>query len=132
MAGRPSHQSKKKIGVAAAEVDFVHTKYLIVDALTVDPLVITGSANFLVASTDKNDENSLVIQGNTQVADIYFTEFIRLFDHFSPRYKYNNFSDQKSSGHQGRAWGKVVTDESWLHLYFDPSTHLYRERLLLR
>ncbi len=118
--------------MAAAEVDYVHTKYLIVDALTVDPLVVTRSANFLVAFADKNDENSLVIQGEKRVADIYFTEFMRLFDRFSPRDKYNDFSDQKSLGHQGRAWGKVVTDESWLHLYFDPSTHLYHERLLLR
>jgi hypothetical protein len=51
-----------------------------------------------VASTDKNDENSLVIQSDTQVADIYFTEFMRLFDHFSQRGKYKDFSDQKFSG----------------------------------
>ena len=113
-------------------VDYVHTKYLIVDALTDDPLVITGSANFSAASTDKNDENILVVQGDTQVADVYFTEFMRLFDHFYARDQNNDFGDQKSSGQQGRAWGEVVTDESWLYPYFDPSTQLYRERLLLR
>ena len=113
-------------------VDYVHTKYLIVDALTDNPLVVTGSANFSVASTDKNDENSLVIRGDTRVADIYLTEFMRLFDHFYSRDKYNQYWHQDSSGDRGRLWGEVVADESWLDPYFDPSTQLYRERLLLR
>ena len=34
-------------------VDYVHTKYMIIDALTDNPLVVTGSANFSMASTDK-------------------------------------------------------------------------------
>ncbi|KAL9191413.1 hypothetical protein ACHAXT_001119 [Thalassiosira profunda] len=110
-------------------VDYVHTKYMIVDALTDNPLVVTGSANFSMASTDKNDENSLVIQGDTSVADVYFTEYMRLFDHFYARDLYNEISGRRNSG---RAWGEVAEDESWLRPYFDPSSQLYRERLLLR
>jgi phosphatidylserine/phosphatidylglycerophosphate/cardiolipin synthase-like enzyme len=114
-------------------VDYVHTKYLIVDALTDTPLVITGSANFSAASTDKNDENMLVIFGDTRVADIYLTEFMRLFDHFYSRDKYNDQWKQKSSSGDWRGtWGEVVADESWLGPYFDPSTQLYCERLFLR
>mmetsp|Transcript_13735 Transcript_13735/g.29154 ORF Transcript_13735/g.29154 Transcript_13735/m.29154 type:complete len:700 (+) Transcript_13735:119-2218(+) len=115
-------------------VDYIHTKYMIVDALTNSPLVITGSANFSAASTDKNDENSLVIQGDTSVADIYFTEFMRLFDHFYSRDKYNEFLAKNATRKpgKGKVWGEVVADESWLRPYFDPSSQLYRERLLLR
>ena len=29
-----------------------------------------------------NDENMLLIRGNTRVADIYLGEFMRLFNHF--------------------------------------------------
>lgn len=47
-----------------------------------DPIVVTGSANFSLASTNDNDENMLVIRGNRRVADIYFTEFNRLFYHY--------------------------------------------------
>jgi len=47
-----------------------------------DPIVVTGSANFSDASTNDNDENMLVIRGNQRVADIYFTEFNRLFNHY--------------------------------------------------
>ena len=62
-------------------VKYVHTKYLLVDPLTADPTVVTGSANFSAASTNANDENMLVIRGDTRVADIYLTEFMRLFTH---------------------------------------------------
>ena len=64
-----------------------------------------------------------------------------MFDHFYARDKYNDFvsknnsssaKDGKGKDRVGRSWGDVVTDESWLHPYFDPSSQLYRERLLLR
>ena len=116
-------------------VDYIHTKYMILDALTDNPLVVTGSANFSMASTDKNDENMLIIQGDTSVADVYLTEFYRLFDHFKARDEYNAFvAEQKSKGSNvvGRSWGDVVDDESWLLPYFDPESQLYKERLLLR
>ena len=47
--------------------------------------MITGSANFSDASTRKNDENMLVIRGDRRVADIYLSEFMRLFNHFQFR-----------------------------------------------
>ena len=44
--------------------------------------MVTGSANFSDASTNDNDENMLAIRGDKRVADIYFTEFNRLFFHY--------------------------------------------------
>ncbi len=66
--------------------DYIHTKFLLVDPLSADPLVVTGSANFSRPSQRVNDENMLVIRGNTRVADIYFGEFFRIFDHHYSRY----------------------------------------------
>jgi phosphatidylserine/phosphatidylglycerophosphate/cardiolipin synthase-like enzyme len=63
-------------------VSYIHSKILLRDPLGADPIVVTGSANFSVASTTGNDENMLVIRGNRRVADIYFTEFNRLFNHY--------------------------------------------------
>jgi phosphatidylserine/phosphatidylglycerophosphate/cardiolipin synthase-like enzyme len=63
-------------------VEFVHCKFLLHDPLGPDPIVVTGSANFSAPSTNANDENMIVVRGNTRVADIYFTEFARLFDHY--------------------------------------------------
>ena len=63
-------------------VSYIHSKFLLRDPLGSDPIVVTGSANFSEASTTGNDENMLVIRGNARVADIYFTEFNRLFNHY--------------------------------------------------
>ncbi|UXN67508.1 phospholipase D-like domain-containing protein (plasmid) [Phyllobacterium sp. A18/5-2] len=66
-------------------VRFVHTKYMLIDPLGANPIVIVGSANFSQASTDTNDENMLIIQGNDSVSDIYLGEFMRLFSHYAFR-----------------------------------------------
>lgn len=63
-------------------VSYVHSKFLLMDPLGADPIVVTGSANFSEASTNGNDENMLLIRGDHRVADIYFTEFNRLFNHY--------------------------------------------------
>jgi phosphatidylserine/phosphatidylglycerophosphate/cardiolipin synthase-like enzyme len=62
-------------------VRFIHTKYLLIDPLTDHPVVVTGSANFSDASTVENDENMLLISRDERVADIYLSEFMRLFTH---------------------------------------------------
>ena len=63
-------------------MSYVHSKFLLRDPLGLDPIVITGSANFSAASTNSNDENMLVIRGDQRVADIYLTEFNRIFNHY--------------------------------------------------
>lgn len=67
-------------------VNFIHCKFLLHDPLGSDPIIVSGSANFSDASTNVNDENMIVVRGNTRVADIYFTEFNRLFNHYYFRY----------------------------------------------
>lgn len=66
--------------------EYIHDKFMLVDPLGDDPVVVTGSANFSGASQYNNDENMLVIRDNMRVADIYFGEFMRVFDHLYSRY----------------------------------------------
>jgi len=66
-------------------VQYVHTKYMLIDPLGPDPIVVAGSANFSAASTNKNDENMLIIRGNKRVAEIYLGEFMRLYNHYAFR-----------------------------------------------
>jgi len=66
-------------------VFFIHSKVLLIDPLSDDPLICSGSANFSINSLIANDENMLIIRGNTRVADIYMTELDRLFRHFYAR-----------------------------------------------
>jgi phosphatidylserine/phosphatidylglycerophosphate/cardiolipin synthase-like enzyme len=76
---------KEKLTGLNKNVNYVHNKFMLIDPLCDDPIVIAGSANFSEASTIQNDENMLIIRGNTAVADIYFGEFMRMFSHFSFR-----------------------------------------------
>ncbi len=68
-----------------SHVKYVHTKYMLVDPLGDDPLVVSGSANFSDPSCNENVENMLVIRGNRRVADIYLGEFMRLYRHYAFR-----------------------------------------------
>lgn len=65
---------------------YIHDKFMLVDPLGDDPIVATGTANFSGSSQYANDENMVVIRGDTRVADIYFSEFTRVFDHLYSRY----------------------------------------------
>ncbi len=69
-----------------AGILYVHNKFFLIDPLEKVPVVVTGSANFSKSSITLNDENTLVIKGDQRVADIYLTEFSRMFEHFWPRY----------------------------------------------
>jgi phosphatidylserine/phosphatidylglycerophosphate/cardiolipin synthase-like enzyme len=86
---------KEKLTGLSTNVKYIHNKFLLLDPLGDDPIVITGSANFSEASTDKNDENMVIIKGNKRVADIYFGEFMRLFTHhtFRESLKWRNPND---------------------------------------
>ncbi|TGD73512.1 hypothetical protein E4634_10810 [Mangrovimicrobium sediminis] len=76
---------KETLSGLNSHVRFVHNKFMLVDPLGSDPIVVGGSANFSDASTRRNDENMLVVRGNTRVADIYLGEFMRLYSHHAFR-----------------------------------------------
>lgn len=75
----------EKLSGLAKHVNYVHNKFVVIDPLSDDPIVINGSANFSEASTRRNDENMLVVRGDLRVADVFFTEFIRLHRHHAWR-----------------------------------------------
>lgn len=101
-------------------VSYIHSKFLLRDPLGVDPLVVTGSANFSPPSTNDNDENMLLIRGNRRVADIYFTEFNRLFFHYYFRsVQETTFArlsaDEKSSSDQQSLF--LAESDAWVKHY---------------
>lgn len=115
------------------KVHFIHTKYLIVDPLGPDPIVVTGSANFSKPSADHNDENMLVIRGNPAVADIYLTEFQRMFQHYAFRDSLHLNQNQPSPGPElgfdaPHGHGLDPTD-GWWPKYFDEPARA-RQRVL--
>ncbi|YCM44595.1 phospholipase D-like domain-containing protein [Verrucomicrobiaceae bacterium 227] len=108
-------------------VNYLHTKYMLIDPLTDDPIVITGSANFSDASTVNNDENLLIIRGDTRVADIFLGEFMRLFNHFGARNRANRRKEEDA-----KASRYLFADDSWTGVHFEEGSQLCEERLLFK
>lgn len=90
---------------------YIHDKFLLIDPLGDDPLVITGSANFSPASTTSNDENMLVIRGDKNVADAYFGEFMRIFDHIYARHI---ITRKLSEAAKKNKRNYLLPDDSWV------------------
>jgi phosphatidylserine/phosphatidylglycerophosphate/cardiolipin synthase-like enzyme len=103
---------------------YIHTKYMLVDPLGEDPIIVSGSANFSEASTRGNDENMLVIRGDTTVADIYLTEFFRLWNHHAFR-EWASKQDDASTA----TLRHLDPDDSWRGKYYD-DTPRARQRML--
>jgi phosphatidylserine/phosphatidylglycerophosphate/cardiolipin synthase-like enzyme len=94
-------------------VPYIHTKIILIDPLTARPTVLTGSANYSDNSTDTNEENTVIIVGDTRVADIYLTEYYRIFIHLAAR----NFR-QNPAPDPAPMWTFLAEDDSWAGEYF--------------
>ena len=107
-------------------VFFMHAKVLLIDPLTDDPLVCSGSANFSTNSLVSNDENMLLIRGDKRVADIYLTEFDRIFRHFYTRDVLNRFASK------GDTKNPLELDPTgyWIAPNFKPGTYKNNRRLM--
>ncbi len=110
----------------SGHVFFVHAKVLLVDPLSDDPLVCSGSANFSANSLTANDENMLLVRGNTRVADIYMTEIDRIFRHFYARDVINK---QAAAGQQSNPLELDQTG-AWIGSNFKAGAYKNNRRLL--
>eukprot|EP00434_Breviolum_minutum_P018127 symbB.v1.2.015991.t1/scaffold1193.1/size133507/10 len=80
-------------------VRYVHTKILLIDMFSDEPIVITGSGNFSRASMESNDENMLLIRGDrnfTCNSEIDFKEVTRMLHHPHQRKTCETHSDSAS------------------------------------
>jgi PLD-like domain len=111
-------------------VKFIHTKIILIDPLTAAPVTLTGSANYSDNSTTDNEENTVVVRSDgsaagsaaaRRVADIYLTEYQRLFTHFV-------FRDWAAAASAGESTGVLVEDDTWTTRYYTPSGWRTRQR----
>lgn len=112
---------------------YVHNKFFLVDPLGDSPIVVSGSANFSDESLTKNDENMLIVKGDKRTADIYFTEFSRMFDHFMPRYLKKLADRNLNSKYSYEGFSKPL-DESgqWCDTYFEKDRLVYKRKQMFK
>ncbi|WP_186307057.1 phospholipase D-like domain-containing protein [Mesorhizobium amorphae] len=108
---------------ARGNIFYVHQKFILIDPLGDDPLVFAGSANFSAPSLSSNDENMLLVRGDSRVADIYLTEFDRLYRHFLYRGAANRNTAAAVDSNRF-----LSTDDSWVGKHFQPGSYQSRRR----
>jgi hypothetical protein len=99
----------------------IHAKTLVIDPWGDHPKVLIGSANFSAGSCRKNDENTLLVNGDKRFAAIIATEFMRMYDHYKIRYWVNKLENKDSTA-------TIFLNDSpdWSRIYFR-QTHRSRK-----
>jgi phosphatidylserine/phosphatidylglycerophosphate/cardiolipin synthase-like enzyme len=69
----------------AGMIAIVHSKTIVIDPFSDNCAVITGSHNFSVAASEKNDENLVIVRGNKKLAQAYALHINGVYDHYSWR-----------------------------------------------
>jgi phosphatidylserine/phosphatidylglycerophosphate/cardiolipin synthase-like enzyme len=100
-----------KSGPAAHAI--VHSKIVVIDPMTPDCVVITGSHNLGFQASYNNDENLLIVRGQQELARAYAVNIMDVYDHYRFRYILSQQKDAAFSGLQ--------TDDTWQKKYFDPA-----------
>jgi phosphatidylserine/phosphatidylglycerophosphate/cardiolipin synthase-like enzyme len=95
----------------------IHTKLIVVDFTSDAPVVISGSHNLSESASSGNDENYLIVRGNTDVADCYGVELMRFYDHYRSRWHSKNPDDRKDPC--PRDPGTLCPDDRWTKPYFE-------------
>jgi hypothetical protein len=91
----------------------VHSKMIVIDPNGKKPIVITGSHNFSAAASSKNDENLVIIQGDTALSQAYAVNVQSVFDH------YNFRAVAKTMKDEGKNVIDVMKDpKSWQKFWF--------------
>jgi phosphatidylserine/phosphatidylglycerophosphate/cardiolipin synthase-like enzyme len=115
----PVYQWAKETNAALlglnSHVSYVHSKFMLIDPLGDDPIVVTGSANFSNASTTDNDENMIIVRGDRRTADIYATEFNRIFNHYYFRSVTEATAGEPQSALDASLF--LAEDDSWEQKY---------------
>jgi phosphatidylserine/phosphatidylglycerophosphate/cardiolipin synthase-like enzyme len=99
----------------------VHLKAIVVNFTGDDPIIISGSHNLSAAASGGNDENYLIMRGDTDLADRYGLEILRFYEHYRFR-----FFAKLLKLKQARP---LAVDGSWADGYYTPGNIKQLERL---
>ena len=98
----------------------IHTKLVVVDFTSDHPLVVSGSHNLSNAASKGNDENFVVVNGDTDVADCYGVELMRIYDHYRFRWAVKQGGGGKPPA--------LTPDDAWTKRYFRRGSLWWRDR----
>jgi phosphatidylserine/phosphatidylglycerophosphate/cardiolipin synthase-like enzyme len=99
----------------------VHLKAIVVNFTGDDPIIISGSHNLSASASNGNDENYLIMRGDTDLADRYGLEILRFYEHYRFRYFAKLLKLNKAR--------PLAVDDSWADGYYKNGSLKRLERL---
>ena len=90
----------------------IQDNIVVVDPLSENCVVITGSHNLGQKASSQNDENLLIIRGNRALAEAYATHVMDVYGQLRWRYTVQQ--------HGIHAWTGLETRDNWQEKYFKP------------
>lgn len=99
----------------------VHTKAIVANFTTQDPVIISGSHNLSAPASTSNDENYLIMRGDTDLADRYGLEILRFYEHYRFRYYAKKLKLKEVK--------PLSIDDSWADNYYRPGQLKHSARL---
>jgi len=99
----------------------IHDKIIVIDPLSDDCVVITGSHNLGYRASYNNDENLVIIRGHNPLAQAYLTHIMDIYDHYRWRF---TVQDQGKSSFSG-----LDPTPKWQDKYFVTNSSARRESL---
>jgi phosphatidylserine/phosphatidylglycerophosphate/cardiolipin synthase-like enzyme len=83
----------------------IHSKVVVIDPFSADPVVITGSHNFSSSASSKNDENFIIVKGDRELAEAYAVNILGAYAH----YRWRAFLGQTNKPFNG-----LKDNDQWL------------------
>jgi phosphatidylserine/phosphatidylglycerophosphate/cardiolipin synthase-like enzyme len=88
----------------------IHAKTIVTNFTTDNPTVLSGSHNLSASASGGNDENYLIMRGDTDLADRYGLEIMRFYEHYRFRYYAKKLKLQQAR--------PLAEDDSWTQPYY--------------
>jgi len=91
----------------------IHDKIVVIDPLSPNCIVVTGSHNHGYRASYNNDENLLIVRGHQALAQAYAVHVMDIYDHYRFRHVMEEQGDKAFSG--------LDPTDHWQDKYYDPS-----------
>jgi phosphatidylserine/phosphatidylglycerophosphate/cardiolipin synthase-like enzyme len=101
----------------------IHDKIVVIDPMSEDCVVITGSHNQGFRASYANDENFIIVRGHQPLAQAYATHVMDVYDHYRWRFTLKNTSIKD-------AFSGLDPTPAWQDKYYMANSSARRESLL--
>ncbi len=92
----------------------IHDKIVVIDPLSDDCVVVTGSHNLGLKASYENDENLVIVRGNRKLAEAYAVHVLDVYDHY--KWRARRAEDLKKGIKLDDGAGRLRRSDEWLAL----------------